>query len=128
MNGTLQAFVASDLAELIMENWRSCNTSYQNEFLSAESWPPSSEYERNTHLSVFREMLLAGATKVRQNYSCFWGYFFLFAHVVDLTSTLAHGRKSTYIVPTPPRNVSHLQPSALLAWRHERTDIFNCYS
>ena len=98
MNGTLQAFVASDLAELIMENWRSCNTSYQNEFLSAESWPPSSEYERSTHLSVFREMLLAGATKVRQNYSRFWAYFFLFAHVVDLTWALAHGRKSTYIV------------------------------
>lgn len=63
--------MASDLAELIMENWRSCNTSDQNEFLSAESGPPSSEYEKSKHLSVFREMLLAGATKVRQlGFSC----------------------------------------------------------
>lgn len=71
LNLLLQAFVASDLAELIMENWRSCNTSDQNEFLSAESGPPSSEYEKSKHLSVFREMLLAGATKVRQlGFSC----------------------------------------------------------
>lgn len=63
--------MASDLAELIMENWRSCNSSDQNEFLSAEAGPLSSEYEKSKHLSVFREMLLAGATKVRQmGFSC----------------------------------------------------------
>ena len=54
----------SDLAELIMENWRSCNISDQNEFLSAESGQLSPENEKSKHLSIFREMLLAGATKV----------------------------------------------------------------
>ena len=79
----------------------------QNEFLSAESGPPSSEYEKTKHLSIFREMLLAGATKVRENNRHFLYNeslraklvvllvsFFPFARVVDLTQTLVHGEKS----------------------------------
>jgi len=56
--------VACDLAEVIMENWRSSNDSGENDFLAPESLPPT-EIDTNQHVMVFREMLLAGATKVK---------------------------------------------------------------
>ena len=47
-----------------MANWRTSNASDQHEFLSAENALPASESEKNKHVTVYREMLLAGATKV----------------------------------------------------------------
>ena len=58
--------MAADLAEIIMESWRSCNSSgqqLQHEFMSAASGPPA-EIDNSRHVNVFREMLLAGATRV----------------------------------------------------------------
>lgn len=59
-----QAFVPSDLAEIIMANWRMSNASDQHEFPCAENALPASESEKNKHVAVYREMLLTGATKV----------------------------------------------------------------
>ena len=56
--------MACDLAEVIMENWRSSNDRGENDFLAPESLPPT-EIDTNQHVMVFREMLLAGATKVK---------------------------------------------------------------
>lgn len=56
--------MACDLAEVIMENWRSSNDCGENDFLAPESLPPT-EIDTNQHVMVFREMLLAGATKVK---------------------------------------------------------------
>ena len=60
-----QAFVPSDLAEIIMANWRMSNASDQHEFPCAENALPASESEKNKNVAVYREMLLTGATKVR---------------------------------------------------------------
>lgn len=59
-----QAFVPSDLAEIIMANWRMSNASDEHEFPCAENALPASESEKNKHVAVYREMLLTGATKV----------------------------------------------------------------
>lgn len=56
--------MACDLAEVIMENWRGSNDRGENDFLAPESLPPT-EIDTNQHVMVFREMLLAGATKVK---------------------------------------------------------------
>ena len=58
-----QAFVASELAEIIMENWRSCNNTVEHEFLSPDS-TSQTDGETHKHIQLYREMLLAGATKV----------------------------------------------------------------
>ena len=58
-----QAFVASELAEIIMENWRTNNSSAENEFMAPDN-QPSSETDLYKHIQLYREMLLAGATKV----------------------------------------------------------------
>ena len=57
--------MTSELAELIMENWRGINHSKENELLSGPERMQLSETESRNHLQVYREMLLAGATKVQ---------------------------------------------------------------
>ena len=46
-----------------MENWRSCNNAVEHEFLSPDSTSQTDGY-RHKHIQLYREMLLAGATKV----------------------------------------------------------------
>ena len=45
-----------------MQNWRSCNSSGQHEFISPGGGP---QIEDTKHIQIYREMLLAGATKVK---------------------------------------------------------------
>ncbi|XP_068695445.1 protein transport protein Sec16A-like isoform X2 [Montipora foliosa] len=79
------AFVASELAEIIMENWRTNNSSAENEFMTPDS-QPSSETDLYKHIQLYREMLLAGATKDALEYCMrngLWGHAMMLAAKMD---------------------------------------------
>ncbi|XP_074626048.1 uncharacterized protein LOC141884189 isoform X4 [Acropora palmata] len=116
------AFVASELAEIIMENWRSCNNTAEHEFLSPDS-TSQTDGETHKHIQFYREMLLAGATKDAMEHCMhngLWGHAMMLASKMDkkVTNDVTTRFMKTMTDFDPIRTVyDHLsgrQPVALL--------------
>ncbi|XP_029196226.2 protein transport protein Sec16A-like isoform X7 [Acropora millepora] len=116
------AFVASELAEIIMENWRSCNNTAEHEFLSPDS-TSQADGETHKHIQLYREMLLVGATKDAMEHCMhngLWGHAMVLASKMDkkFTNDVTTRFMKTMTDFDPIRTVyDHLsghQPVALL--------------